>query len=49
MEALQEVAEEHVVRVLEEANMLVEHAGRSTMLPKDMLMARHIRDKRFWI
>lgn len=41
--ALQEAAEAYLVRLFEDTNMCASHAGRTTIMPRDMLLARRIR------
>lgn len=43
LEALQEAAEAYLVGLFEDTNLLAIHAGRTTIEPKDMKMARRIR------
>jgi len=45
-EALQEAAEAYLVSVLEDSNVCAIHAGRVTIMPKDMQLARRIRGDR---
>ena len=41
--ALQEGAEAHVVGFMEDANLCAHHAGRVTVMAKDIELARRIR------
>ena len=41
--ALQEAAEAHLVGLFESTNLCAIHAGRQTIMPKDMQLARRIR------
>jgi len=41
--ALQEAAEAHIVKLLEDANLCAIHAKRVTIMPKDIHLARRIR------
>ncbi len=41
--ALQESAESYLVRLFEDTNLCAIHAKRSTIMPKDLLLARRIR------
>ena len=41
--ALQEAAEAHLVRVFEDSNLLAIHAGRVTIMPKDIQLAMRLR------
>lgn len=43
LEALQEAAEAYLVEVFEDTNLCAIHAGRVTIMPKDMQLARRIR------
>ena len=44
--ALQEAAEAYLVRLLEDGNLCAIHAGRVTIMPKDIQLARTIRGER---
>lgn len=44
--ALQEAAEAFLVSVLEDSNVCAIHAGRVTVMPKDMQLARRLRGDR---
>lgn len=44
--ALQEAAEAHLVGLFEDANLCALHAGRVTLMAKDMQLARRIRGGR---
>ena len=44
--ALQEAAEAHLIGLFEDTNLLAIHAGRVTIMPKDMQLARRIRGDR---
>jgi histone H3-like centromeric protein A len=41
--ALQEAAEAFMVHLFEDTNLCAIHAGRVTIMPKDMQLARRIR------
>ena len=41
--ALQEATEAHLVGIFEDSNQCALHAGRITIMPKDMALARRIR------
>ena len=41
--ALQEAAEAYLVQLFEDANLCAIHAGRVTIMPKDVQLARRIR------
>ena len=43
MVALQEATEDLIVHLLEDSNLCAIHAGRVTIMPKDMQLARRIR------
>ncbi len=45
--ALQEAAEAYVVGILSDTNICAIHAGRTTIMKKDMDLARRIRGERF--
>ena len=47
LEALQEAAEAYIVGLFEDCNLCAIHAGRVTVMPKDMHLARRIRGERF--
>lgn len=44
--ALQEAAEAYLVGVFEDANLCAIHAKRVTIMPKDIQLARRIRNER---
>lgn len=44
--ALQEAAEAFLVSMLEDSNICAIHAGRVTIMPKDMQLARRLRGER---
>lgn len=44
--ALQEATEAYLVSLFEDTNMCAKHAGRTTIMPRDMLLARRIRGER---
>ena len=44
--ALQEAAEAYLVHLYEDGNLLAIHAGRVTIMPKDIQLARRIRGER---
>ena len=44
--ALQEAAESYLVRLFEDTHLCAIHAGRITIMPKDMSLARRIRGER---
>ena len=44
--ALQEASESHLVGLFEDTNVCAIHANRVTVVPRDMLLARHIRGER---
>jgi histone H3/H4 len=46
MEALQEAAEAYLVEMFEDANLEAIHAGRETIMPKDIQMARRMKRER---
>ena len=46
LEALQEVAETYLVRLLDDANLCALHARRITLMPRDIQLARRIRGER---
>ena len=46
MTALQEAAETHLVGLFEDTNLEAIHARRVTIMPKDMQLARRIREDR---
>jgi histone H3/H4 len=43
--AIQEAAEAHIVRLMEEANLCAIHCKRVTIMPRDMQLARRIRGR----
>ena len=43
MRALQEAAEDHVVRLFEDSHLCAIHAKRTTLYVKDIKLARRIR------
>ena len=47
MTALQEAAETHLVGLFEDTNLEAIHARRVTIMPKDMQLARRIREERW--
>ena len=44
--ALREAAEAYLVKLFEDTNLCMIHAHRVTIMPKDILLARHIRGER---
>jgi histone H3 len=46
LEALQEASESYLVGLFEDTNMCASHAGRVTIMPRDMILARRIRGER---
>lgn len=46
LEALQEASEAYLVGLFEDTNMCASHAGRVTIMPRDMILARRIRGER---
>ena len=46
VEALHQAAEDYLVTIMEDANLLAIHARRVTVLPRDIQLARRIRGKR---
>jgi histone H3 len=44
--ALQEASEAYLVSLMEDANMCAIHAKRSTIFPRDMMLARRLRGER---
>jgi histone H3 len=44
--ALQEAAEAYMVGLFEDTNLCAIHAGRVTIMPKDIILARRIRGER---
>jgi len=44
--ALQEAAEMYIIDVMGDTNLCALHAGRVTIMPKDMILARRIRGER---
>ena len=46
MLALQEAAEAHLIELFKDSNLLVIHAKRVTLMPKDIQLARRIRGDR---
>lgn len=46
VDAIQEAAEAYVVGILEDTNLCSLHAGRVTVMPKDLLLARRLRGER---
>ena len=44
--ALQEASEAYLVALLEDANLCAIHAKRSTIFPRDMMLARRLRGER---
>jgi histone H3 len=47
LEAIQEAAEAYLVGIFEDTNLCAIHAGRSTIMNKDLHLARRIRGERF--
>ena len=45
--ALQQASEAYLVRLFEDTNFCAIHAGRVTIMPKDMQLARRIRGSRY--
>ena len=43
---LQEASEAYLVKLFDDANLCAIHAGRVTLMPKDILLARRIRGER---
>ena len=48
IEALHQAAEDYLVTVMEDANLLALHAKRITIQPRDIQLARHIRGEKDW-
>ena len=48
IEALHEGAEDYLVTLLEDANLLAIHARRVTVQPRDIQLARRIRGDKDW-
>lgn len=46
IDGIQEAAEEYLLELFEDANTFANHAGRPTLLPKDLNAARYLYDKR---
>lgn len=46
IDGIQEAAEEYLLEIFEDANTFANHAGRPTLLPKDMHAALYLYDKR---
>jgi histone H3 len=46
VEAIQTAAEDYLVSLFEDTNLCAIHAGRVTILPKDIQLARRIRGER---
>ena len=46
IDAIQEAAESYIVGLFEDSNLCAIHAGRVTIMPKDMQPARRIRGQR---
>ena len=44
--ALQEAAEAYMVGIFEDSNLAAIHAGRVTVMPKDVQLARRIRGEK---
>jgi histone H3 len=44
--ALQEASESYLVGLFEDTNLCAVHAKRVTIMPKDIQLARHIREER---
>jgi histone H3/H4 len=47
VQALQEAAEAYLTGLFEDSNLCAIHAGRVTIMTKDMQLARRIRGERF--
>ena len=45
---LQEAAENFIVRLFEDVNLLAVHAGRVTLMPRDIRLALRIQGDHFW-
>ena len=45
--ALQEASEAYLVKLFEDTNLCAIHAGRVTIMPKDIQLARRLRGERF--
>ena len=48
VEALHQAAEDYLVTLLEDANLLAIHARRVTVQPRDIQLARRIRGEKDW-
>ena len=48
VDALHEASEDYLVTLLEDSNLLVIHARRITLQPRDIQLARRIRGDRDW-
>ena len=48
VDALHEAAEDYLVTLLEDANLLAIHAKHVTMQPRDIQLARRIRGDKDW-
>mmetsp|Transcript_3071 Transcript_3071/g.4702 ORF Transcript_3071/g.4702 Transcript_3071/m.4702 type:complete len:141 (-) Transcript_3071:1042-1464(-) len=46
LDAIQEAAEAYMVQIFEDANLCCIHAGRVTVMPKDIQLARRLRGER---
>ena len=49
LEALHEAAENYMVSLMEDANLLAIHARRVTLQPRDIQLARRIRGEPNWM
>jgi histone H3 len=45
---LHEMTEEYIVKLFQDANLCVLHAGRVTIMPKDLILAQKIRGEKFF-
>ena len=48
VEALHQAAEDYLVTIMEDANLLAIHARRVTVQPRDIQLARRIRGEKDW-
>ena len=48
IEALHQAAEDYLVTIMEDANLLAIHAKRVTVQPRDIQLARRIRGEKDW-
>ena len=48
IEAIHQAAEDYLVTVMEDANLLAIHAKRVTLQPRDIQLARRIRGEKDW-